>query len=160
MRKSAILITGATGEIGRELIKSLPNDDLKIVTLDLNPFNNTIPRPIYEEIIGSILDIEIINQLNMKYDIKIIYHLAAILSTKADDNPQLAHNVNVEGTLNLLNLALKQAKEKGETIKFFFPSSIAVYGLNDLKQKQLAGSITENNYLNPTTIYGCNNDNS
>jgi threonine 3-dehydrogenase len=60
-----------------------------------------------------------------------IYHLAALLSTRAEFAPELAHRVNVDGTLALLQLAAEQSERRGVPVKFIFPSSIAVYGMPD-----------------------------
>ena len=156
MRKPAILITGANGEMGRELIKSLGSDGTQIITLDLQQIKGPISEMIDKQVVGSILDIELLKKLSIKHTFSTIYHLAAILSTQAEKNLQLAHSVNVEGTLNLLKLALEQGEKQKTNINFFFPSSIAVYGFNNSNEKKLAGQIRENNYLNPKTIYGCN----
>ena len=156
MQKSAILITGANGEMGRGLIQSLGNNGKRIITLDLQPISDPISEMIDTQIVGSILDKELLKKLNNKYVFSTIYHLAAILSTQAEKNLQLAHSVNVEGTLNLLKLCLEQGERQKINIKFFFPSSIAVYGFNNLNEKKLAGQVKENNYLTPKTIYGCN----
>ena len=157
MRKPAILITGANGEIGKNLIKALyqKNTD-NIVTLDLNHLDSNISRFASEEIMGNILDAELIDQLNGEYEFEAIYHLAALLSSRSEFAPRSAHDVNVGGTLNLLNMSLDQGRSQGRAVKFFFPSTIAVYGLKNLDEKQSAGSISESNYLNPVTIYGCN----
>jgi nucleoside-diphosphate-sugar epimerase len=64
--------------------------------------------------------------------------------------------VNVQGTLNVLRLAVDEARSLGRAIKFLFPSSIAVYGLPDLPAKQAAGAVTEAQWLMPITMYGCN----
>ena len=157
MSKSIILITGANGEMGHGLISELyKNNHDNIVALDINKIDNSIKKYCFKNITGNILDSNLINQLNREYKIDTIYHLAAVLSTKAEKNPQLAHNVNVNGTLNMLELALKQGEIKKKQIKFFFPSSIAIYGLNDINQKLLVGSISENTHHNPLTMYGCN----
>ena len=157
MRKSATLITGANGEIGHGLITTLYEKNYRnIVAMDLNQPDDSITSYCSEEIIGNILDIELIDQLNGEYEIDTIYHLAALLSTRAEFAPQSAHDVNVGGTMNLLNLALEQGRSQGKQIKFFFPSSIAVYGLKNLEEKKLAGAIKENSYRNPSTMYGCN----
>lgn len=157
MRKPAILITGANGEIGKGLITALHRDNIEnIVTLDLNHLDSRISRMVTEEITGNILDAELIDQLNGEYEFETIYHLAALLSTRAEFAPRSAHDVNVGGTLNLLNLALEQGRSQGEPVKFFFPSSIAVYGLKSLSEKQSSGAISEKNFLNPVTMYGCN----
>ena len=129
MRKSAILITGANGEMGHGLITALhQKKNVNIVALDLNPLDGSISALVNEELMGNILDQSLIEQLNGEYEFDTIYHLAAILSTRAEFSPQSAHDVNVGGTLNLLNLALEQGRSQGRSVKFFFPSSIAVYG--------------------------------
>ena len=157
MRKPAILITGANGEIGNDLIKALhQGSDVNIVTLDLNRLNSSFSQYVAEQITGDIIDSDLIDKLNIKYKFESIYHLAALLSTKAELSPQSAHNVNVGGTMNMLNLALEQGKYQENPIKFFFPSSIAVYGLKNISEKHSVGTISENSYLNPATMYGCN----
>ena len=157
MRKSTTLITGANGEMGRGLITLLhEKKHNKIIAMDLNTLDNSISAYCYEKIIGNILDANLIDQLHRKYEFDSIYHLAALLSTRAEFSPRSAHDVNVGGTINLLNLALEQGRSQGKQIKFFFPSSIAVYGLNSLKEKKSAGAVKENSYRNPFTMYGCN----
>ena len=157
MRKSAILITGANGEMGHGLITTLhKKNNVNIVALDLNPLDDSISVLVHEELIGNILDQGLIEQLNGEYEFDTIYHLAALLSTRAEFSPRAAHDVNVGGTLNLLNLAIEQGRSQGNAVKFFFPSSIAVYGFSGLDEKTHAGTIKEDSYQNPTTMYGCN----
>ena len=157
MRKSAILITGANGEMGHGLIAALhQKNNVNIVALDLNPLDDSISALANENIMGNILDQSLIEQLNGEYEFDTIYHLAAILSTRAEFSPQSAHDVNVGGTLNLLNLAIEQGRSQGKSVKFFFPSSIAVYGFSGLVEKNAAGAIKEDSHRNPTTMYGCN----
>ena len=91
-----------------------------------------------------------------EYEIRTIYHLASILSTRAEYNPEAAHRVNVEGTLNLLRLAVEQAEWQGRPVKFIYPSSIAAYGLPDLETKVKSGKVKEYEWLTPKTMYGCN----
>ena len=108
---------------------------------------------IYKFIKGSILDQTTLNDLSEKYIIEEIYHLAAILSSKAEKNPKLAEDVNVKGTINLFNLALNQNLKNKIITKIFFPSSIAVYKIKSaLKSKN--NYINENMFCNPKTIYG------
>jgi nucleoside-diphosphate-sugar epimerase len=157
MRKPAILITGANGEMGHGLITALhKKNNVNIVALDLNPLDVSISMYANEELIGNILDQGLIEQLNGEYEFDTIYHLAALLSTRAEFSPRAAHDVNVGGTLNLLNLAIEQGRSQGNAVKFFFPSSIAIYGLANLETKNNAGAIKEDSYRNPTTMYGCN----
>ena len=157
MKKSAILITGANGEMGHGLIKALTNDMNKnIISLDINQIDKDIKPYIYDSFSGSILDNNILKKINDKYEINEIYHLAALLSAKAELYPETAQDVNVSGTLKLLNMSIKQAKKQKKTLKFFFPSSIAVYGLNGITNKTKAGKINESEHCYPETMYGCN----
>ncbi len=67
-----------------------------------------------------------------------------------------AHQVNVEGTMNLLEFAQKQGESHGRPVVFMYPSSIAAYGLPDVETKMRVGKVTENEWTKPTTMYGCN----
>jgi nucleoside-diphosphate-sugar epimerase len=64
--------------------------------------------------------------------------------------------VNVEGTLNLLEFAQQEGESHGRPVVFMYPSSIAAYGLPDLATKTRAGRVAEDEWLHPTTMYGCN----
>ena len=119
MKNSIILITGASGEIGENLIDYFSNvDKRKIIAIDINEPKNQ--SNIFKFIKGSILNIEILNEINEEYVIEEIYHLAAVLSTKAEQNKKLAQNVNIDGTNNLFNLALSQNLKNNIITKFFF----------------------------------------
>jgi nucleoside-diphosphate-sugar epimerase len=85
-----------------------------------------------------------------------IFHLAALLSTRSEFTPVTAHQVNVEGTLNLLHFAQAEGESRGRPTVFLYPSSIAVYGLPDLESKARAGRVREHEWTTPTTMYGCN----
>ena len=157
MRKQATLITGANGEMGHGLIMGMHQKNKQnIVAMDLNQLDDSISNYCSEQIVGNILDVDLIDQLNGEFAFNTIYHLAALLSTRAEFSPRSAHDVNVQGTMNLLNLAHEQGRSQGTQIKFFFPSSIAVYGLKNIEEKEFAGAVKENSYKNPLTIYGCN----
>ena len=104
MREKITLITGANGEIGQGLIKSLSkNKKIKLVALDLDPITNNISSLLYDSITGNILDKNLLEQLGSTYEIKEIYHLAALLSTRSEFSPHMAHEVNVTGTINILS---------------------------------------------------------
>ena len=125
--KRSILLTGASGTVGYEVLKQLveiPN--VKITVFDkrsqasfkkLNPFKDKV-NLIYGDITNRV-DVEKIVQ-NQDYTI----HLAAIIPPLADDNPQLANKVNVEGTKILVQLLEKHAPK----CFFIYSSSISVYG--------------------------------
>jgi len=152
---SVIIITGANGEIGHSLVEYLAERGEKIIALDLKPMSDGLRAKCEAVFIGDILDKDILQQLET-YDIKGIYHLAALLSTTAEKFPELAQKVNVEGTHHLLNIAQRVGKRRNVPVKFLFPSTIAVYGIPTLEEKMRAGAITEDQYLTPMTMYGVN----
>ena len=156
MRKKGILITGAAGEIGDALIKSLSEQgESQIVTLDLRPLDSQNAR-LATHIQGDLMDQALLARLVSEYEIGTIYHLAALLSTRAEFTPELAHQVNVEGTLGLLKLASDQSQWRGEPVLFLFPSSIAAYGMPDLEIKAQFPHVREWEWNYPRTMYGCN----
>jgi nucleoside-diphosphate-sugar epimerase len=156
MRKKGILITGAAGEIGEALIHSLSEgDDCLIITLDLKPLHGE-SLEVVTHIQGDLLDQALLARLVSEYDIDTIYHLAALLSTRAEFTPEMAHKVNVEGTMGLLKLASEQSRLRGEPVKFLFPSSIAAYGMPNLETKSAYPFVREWEWNYPTTMYGCN----
>lgn len=157
MRKDIILITGANGEIGHGLITRLGAEkNLNIVAMDVRPLDDSLLPYCERFILGDILDNNSLGRLVSEYDVRTIYHLASILSTKAEYNPEVAHRVNVEGTLNLLRLAVEQSSWQGRPVKFIYPSSIASYGLPSIDAKTNACKVKEEEWLNPVTMYGCN----
>ncbi len=157
MRKPVVLITGAGGEIGHGLIERLAERrERAIVTLDVNRLDPEIGRKVDREITGSILDRGLLERVLAEFEVERIFHLAALLSTRAEFTPIAAHQVNVEGTLNLLEFAQHEAVSHGRPVVFLYPSSIAAYGLPDLETKARAGRIAEDDFNHPTTMYGCN----
>ncbi len=156
MRKKVIMITGASGEIGQALVKSLAgNNEMPIITLDIAPIPPEI-QPMVIAIQGDIMDKALLSRLVSEYEIDTIFHLAALLSTRSEFTPEAAHKVNVEGTLGLLNLAAEQSEWRNAPVKFIFPSSIAAYGLPDLDTKLAYTRVREWEWNNPRTMYGCN----
>jgi threonine 3-dehydrogenase len=157
MRKPVVLITGAGGEIGHGLIERLSADQTRgIVTLDLNPLEPALAARVQREITGSVLDRGLLERVLAEFEVQLVFHLAALLSTRAEFTPMTAHQVNVEGTLNLLEFAQHEAESHGRPVVFMYPSSIAAYGLPDLASKTRVGRVEEDEWLHPTTMYGCN----
>ncbi len=157
MRREVVLISGASGEVGHDLITYLSQrGSVDIVGLDIKPLDEDLRRRCHEFIQGDILDKTVLGRIVLRNEIQAIYHLATILSTSAEYNPQGAHRVNVDGTLKLLNLAIEQARWQGRSIKFIYPSSIAAYGLPDLETKVSSGKVMESQHCQPFTMYGCN----
>src|SRR5262249_46149922 len=103
-RKLSVLITGASGGIGHGLITRLAalDPDRPVITLDLNPLTPELAPKVRHQFGGSILDRELLDRILAEYEVDQVYHLAALLSTRSEFSPALAHKVNVEGTLNML----------------------------------------------------------
>ena len=152
MQQGITLITGANGEIGQALLRVLDAD--RVLALDLNPLDPRLAGYYLEFVQGDILDRKLLEQLGEEFEIARIFHLAAVLSSKVEGDPGLAHRVNVEGTANLLKLALAQGEKHSTSVSFLFPSSFAVYGLVDLEAKQAQGPVGENEKLMPSSVYG------
>ncbi|RPI06296.1 MAG: NAD-dependent epimerase/dehydratase family protein [Ignavibacteriae bacterium] len=157
MSIKTILITGANGEIGHGLIEQLSEQGgMHIVAMDMVPLDETVRLRCHRVVTGDILDSHLLETLSTEHNFDAIYHLAALLSTRAERQPTLAHRVNVDGSLNLLEIAVTQSRLQGREIKFIYPSSIAVYGLPDIATKQKAGKVREDQWLTPRTMYGIN----
>lgn len=157
MPPRTILITGASGEMGHGLISYLAESgNARILAVDLYPPEKELEAKCHKFFKGDVLDYPLLQSLTATYDLDAIYHLAAVLSTKAERSPALAHRVNVDGTINLLEIAVSQARQQGREIKFLYPSSIAIYGLPDLPTKAAVSRIKETEWLEPRTMYGVN----
>lgn len=141
-----ILVTGAAGQIGTELTAVLRNKygAENVVIADCRTDIPTSLKDAGPYYTANILEIAAIEEIIKKHDIDAVYHLAAILSANGEKNPQLCWNVNMNGTINILELGLKYNLKR-----LFIPSSIAVWG---------AGVPLENTpqetVLKPTTMYG------
>jgi nucleoside-diphosphate-sugar epimerase len=157
VRKPVVLITGAGGEIGHGLIERLSGQSARaVVTLDVARLDPPIAAKVDREITGSILDRSVLERILAEFQVELVFHLAALLSTRAEFTPVSAHQVNVEGTLNLLEFAQHEAESHGRPVVLMYPSSIAAYGLPDLATKIRAGRVREDEWAHPMTMYGCN----
>ena len=156
MRTSSVLVTGANGEIGHGLISTLAKTGRSIVTIDISPLEPALSRLVRREFTGSITDTGLLERVLSEFEIDRVFHLAALLSTRAEFTPISAHEVNVEGTLNLLEFSHHEGESHGRPVVFLYPSSIAAYGLPDLETKMRARRVREDEWNTPTTMYGCN----
>lgn len=157
MSNQLTLITGACGEIGHALLHALgEREPERLVALDLRPPDPELSGLYNQFVQGDVLDRSLLDDLGQRYQFDRIFHLASILSTRAERDPVTAHRVNVEGTLNLLNLGLAQIEQHTGPVVFIFPSSIAVYCFEDLEAKLAAGAVDEQVPCTPSTIYGIN----
>ncbi len=138
-----ILVTGALGQIGMELLSalSLKHGSDAIIATDIRDNNNLEKMGIKFQKLD-ILDLEGLEDIIKNFEINEVYHLAAILSATGEKNPRLCWDINVNGLLNVLELSRKYK------YRIFSPSSIAVFG-SDVGKLAL-----QNSSLNPSTIYG------
>ncbi|MBP6179321.1 MAG: NAD-dependent epimerase/dehydratase family protein [Anaerolineales bacterium] len=154
MSEKQVLVTGACGEIGQALVQGLAQrGGYRIVTADFMPLPDSIKNLSAEHVQG---DLVYKIKTFYDYDFDIIFHLAASLSSKAEVATEEAHRINVEGTMQLLMLAAYRSEKYGKAVKFIFPSSIAAYGMANLAEKIKAGTVKEEDWNTPHTMYGCN----
>jgi threonine 3-dehydrogenase len=156
LRKPVTLVTGAGGEIGHGLLVRLAEAGATLVTLDLNPLDSTLASLVSREFMGSITDAALLERILAEFEVDLVFHLAALLSTRSEFTPLTAHRVNVEGTLHVLEFAQKEGESHGRPVVVVYPSSIAVYGLPSLEAKLRANVVGEDEHLQPITMYGCN----
>ena len=156
MRTPVTLVTGAGGEIGHGLLTRLAGARRPIVTIDIAPLDPALGTLVVREVTGSITDASLLERVLAEFEVDLVVHLAALLSTRAEFAPVAAHHVNVEGTLTLLEFAQHEGESHGRPVVFLYPSSIAAYGLPDLETKNRLGPVREDEWNVPRTMYGCN----
>jgi nucleoside-diphosphate-sugar epimerase len=157
MRRPVVLITGASGEIGHGLITALSEDGSRpILTLDLKPLEADLARRVERQYVGSVLERNLLERILSEYEIDLIFHLAALLSTRGEFTPVTAHQVNVEGMIFMLEFAQAERVSHGRPVTFLYPSSVAAFGLPDLTEKARVGKVKEDDFNQPATMYGCN----
>src|SRR5580658_3723680 len=145
MKKDSILVIGACGQIGSELVPALrrAHGAFRVVAADrLPPDNGPLKAGPYEQL--DVLDRAALGALIERYDINQVYHLAATLSATGERNPQAAWELNMQSLLNVLDVA----REK-KPVRVFWPSSIAVFGPGAPKV-----DCSQDAAHDPTTAYG------
>ncbi len=138
------LIIGACGQLGSELtvyLRSRKGQD-QVVASDISKPIPYIADGPFEEL--NIMDKDQFLKILKKHDISEVYHLAAILSAKGEQNPLFAWQLNMDSLL----IVLEAAKEK-LIEKIYWPSSIAVFGPDTPKDQT-----PQNTIMNPDTVYG------
>ena len=142
-----ILVIGANGQIGGELVDALAEKHGadNVLAADIGARSLAAARR-YETL--DVLDSARLAQLIETHGIGQVYHLAALLSVTGEQAPLRAWTLNMNGLLNVLEIARERAVA-GKPLRVFWPSSIAAFGPNTpaVNTPQLA-------VMDPTTIYG------
>ncbi|MBA4601783.1 L-threonine 3-dehydrogenase [Thermoactinomyces mirandus] len=142
-----ILVTGALGQIGSELVMKLREiyGDSNVVATDIRKLEN---NPVVDSGPFEILDVTdplLMADIAKTYEVDTIIHLAALLSATAENKPLMAWDLNMGGLINALEVAREQK------CQFFTPSSIGAFGPTTPKDNTPQDTIQR-----PTTMYGVN----
>jgi nucleoside-diphosphate-sugar epimerase len=143
--KTGILVIGASGQIGTELVMELRSryGNSNVVASDLKTASKEVLESgPFEQL--DVMDRDRLHQLVVQYNIGEVYLLAALLSATAEQKVMPAWNLNMYGLFYVLELA-----KEGFIDKVYWPSSIAVFGPNTPKQNTPQSTIME-----PSTVYG------
>ena len=147
MGKEKILIIGASGQLGTELVDALRNiyGASSVVASDIRKSDN----PVFEtgpfETLD-ILDLAKWKDILQRHQPTQVYHLAALLSATAEQNPEFAWKLNMQGLFHVLDAA----REEGSSIgRVYWPSSIAAFGPNTPRF-----DTPQYGPMDPTTVYG------
>jgi nucleoside-diphosphate-sugar epimerase len=140
-----ILVTGSTGQIGSELTPALRErygaDNVVAAGHSTEPAEALRSAGPYAAF--DIRDKEALEQIVSRHDITVIYHLAALLSAVAEERPQLAWDININGLINVLEAARRHG------CSVFHPSSIGAFGPSAPRDNTPQETIQR-----PKTIYG------
>ena len=140
-----ILVTGALGQIGSELVmylrKQYGNDHVIASDVVKKDMPHVVESGPFEQL--TVLDAQKAAEICKKHKVDTIIHLAALLSAVAEQRPQMAFDINIGGLYNMLEIA------RENNCQFFVPSSIAAFGPNTPKDKTPQDTIQR-----PTSMYG------
>lgn len=146
MPEKKVLITGACGQVGTELTLAL-REQLhgdSVIATDIRNHEN---REFIES--GPFVKLDVLDKSSLvaivkKYGITHIYHMAAMLSAAAEKNPEKGWQLNIDGLLNVLNIARDMKLQQ-----IYHPSSIAVFGPGTPKT-----ATPQDTVMDPNTVYG------
>ncbi|MDX1903605.1 MAG: NAD-dependent epimerase/dehydratase family protein [Thermonemataceae bacterium] len=146
MQKDVILVIGSAGQLGTELVLALQNayGVAHVIAADVRE-----PAKTRKEELGIFEKLDILNAIRLneiveKHKVTQIYHLAAMLSATGEKHPKHAWQLNMQGLINVLDIAIEKKLDK-----VYFPSSIAVFGPTTPPDHTPQFCSME-----PTTVYG------
>ncbi len=139
-----VLVTGACGQLGSEISLALADryGIENVLITDINPPSEYLGK--LKFIAMDVLDDQQVNQIIKEHDVKLVYHLAAMLSASGEQNPRIAWKLNMDGLINVL-----EACKENQVDRVFWPSSIAAFG----SHTQLVQT-PQYTIMDPETIYG------
>ncbi|MDA9267769.1 NAD-dependent epimerase/dehydratase family protein [Salibacteraceae bacterium] len=142
MSDTRILVIGACGQVGTELVEELAKrfGNEGVIASDIRDSANFD----VEYVKLDVLDREATRKVIVDFKITEVYQLAALLSATAEKNPEFGWKLNMEGLFSILDLA-----KEGLVKKIFWPSSIAVFGPTTPRENTPQRTVIE-----PTTVYG------
>jgi len=142
MSKNRILVIGACGQVGTELVENLAEKfgSDRVIASDIRDNADFAARYLKLDV----LDREAVKSVVNEFQVTEVYHLAALLSATAEKNPEFGWKLNMDGLFSILDLA-----KDGLIKKIFWPSSIAVFGPSTPKANTPQQTIIE-----PTSVYG------
>ncbi|MGO4377842.1 NAD-dependent epimerase/dehydratase family protein [Pseudoduganella sp. RAF53_2] len=142
-----ILVIGANGQIGSELVEALAKQHGtdNVIATDISP-KNLYNAARYQVL--DVMDKAALEKLVADENITQVYQLAAMLSATGEAAPLKAWDLNMDGLLNILEVARVRG-EQGKPVRIFWPSSIAAFGPNTPQQNTPQMTV-----MDPTTIYG------
>lgn len=143
MHSDTILVTGAGGQLGTELVLALRKIYKTVIASDLKDGTPELKEG------GDFVRLDVLYKNGLadfvkRFNVNQIYHLAAILSATGEKNPEFAWRVNMKGLRNVLDVCAENGVKK-----LFFPSTIAVFGPTTPKVNTPQYTVME-----PNTIYG------
>lgn len=141
-----ILVTGANGQIGSDLMRTLQRRHGADQVVGLDVRRPPAPNGAAEARRFEVLDVrdrDGLKRVIKTHDVDVVYHLASLLSASGERQPDRAWDVNINGLKTVLDLA------REHPLKVFWPSSIAVFGANTPKE-----DTPQETVLDPDTMYG------
>ena len=139
-----ILVTGAAGQIGSELVVALRKKygESNIIATDKAVTRAQVLPGVLEQL--DVMHLSSVERALKAHRVDTVYHLAAILSAVGEANPDLAWDINMGGLKNILDASVRHGIQR-----VFWPSSIGVFGPDAPKVRA-----PQDTPLNPTTMYG------